>query len=474
MAFLDWLPLIGQVFSSTTDAATNAYATQKDAEGRIRAQELANEANLKMNSDNNFANLSLARQQNEWNIAQWNRENEYNSPSAQFSRLQQAGLNPYMSLGMATNGNTSSSLTSADLANQKAGHIDPVPQLSPKALSLQAASQSASQLFNQAIERWQQYRANEADIKARETANTYAPLNYEASLNKFSSEIKLNLAKEDEQRVRNAYLHAFYDDGSVAAADKRVKELSTSQALLDLHESFERVNGLRIANQIQSYIAAEHKELSEAMPIKVYLELGMMLANIKKTYADIDIGKKNADSQARIAGAAERSAKAAEVSANAQQRQADIASFDAHTRRMLAEADIKLKDGLWQLTSTERWYMAQETVKTIVETNHMRLSNKMQGWMVDAVYANLPDYIDMVGYKINADKVRGLQGSSLTRAIISDFVDFSLKGSQSFLNVGLGVSALKSSGVIPFLPTGSNSVGTQPSQPPSFINNWNE
>lgn len=37
----------------------------------------------------------MANQQNEWNLAQWNRENEYNSPAAQMSRMESAGINPY-------------------------------------------------------------------------------------------------------------------------------------------------------------------------------------------------------------------------------------------------------------------------------------------------------------------------------------------------------------------------------------------
>lgn len=37
----------------------------------------------------------MANQQNQWNLDQWNRENEYNSPAAQMSRMEAAGINPY-------------------------------------------------------------------------------------------------------------------------------------------------------------------------------------------------------------------------------------------------------------------------------------------------------------------------------------------------------------------------------------------
>lgn len=37
----------------------------------------------------------MAEKQNQWNIDQWNRQNEYNTPAAQMSRMEAAGINPY-------------------------------------------------------------------------------------------------------------------------------------------------------------------------------------------------------------------------------------------------------------------------------------------------------------------------------------------------------------------------------------------
>ena len=56
----------------------------------------------------------MADQQNQWNIDQWNRENEYNSPTAQMSRMEAAGINPYNAAASGQIGSgTASSLQSA-------------------------------------------------------------------------------------------------------------------------------------------------------------------------------------------------------------------------------------------------------------------------------------------------------------------------------------------------------------------------
>lgn len=63
----------------------------------------------------------MYNQQNQWNLDQWNRENEYNSPTAQMSRMEAAGINPYnaVSNGQVGSG-VASSLQSATPNNVSA------------------------------------------------------------------------------------------------------------------------------------------------------------------------------------------------------------------------------------------------------------------------------------------------------------------------------------------------------------------
>jgi hypothetical protein len=63
----------------------------------------------------------MANQQNQWNLDQWNRENEYNSPAAQMSRMEAAGINPYNAVSSGQIGSgTASSLQSATPNNVSA------------------------------------------------------------------------------------------------------------------------------------------------------------------------------------------------------------------------------------------------------------------------------------------------------------------------------------------------------------------
>lgn len=68
----------------------------------------------------NIQNMQLAKYQNNWQTAEnekayarslemWNMQNQYNSPTAQMSRLRQAGLNPNLVYGSGVTGNNAGS-----------------------------------------------------------------------------------------------------------------------------------------------------------------------------------------------------------------------------------------------------------------------------------------------------------------------------------------------------------------------------
>lgn len=109
---------------------------------------------------NRYYNQMLARQQNEWNLQQWNRENAYNSPLAQMYRLRQAGLNPDLMYGQGTTGNSAGSPEMTSGAPSE-----------PQDMASLLSKRSLGQTLSMSIEREQQRRMNEAQIKAIE-ANT--------------------------------------------------------------------------------------------------------------------------------------------------------------------------------------------------------------------------------------------------------------------------------------------------------------
>lgn len=98
MGLLDFIPVIGQAVSSIGNAAsTNS----------------ANRANMKINQMNNEFNAAEAEKARQFQLDMWNRENEYNTASAQRSRLESAGLNPYLMMNGGNAGTASSSGSSS-------------------------------------------------------------------------------------------------------------------------------------------------------------------------------------------------------------------------------------------------------------------------------------------------------------------------------------------------------------------------
>lgn len=110
MGFLDFIPVVGSVAS----AIGNAVSTNK-----------TNKTNMAINQMNNDFNAAEAEKARQFQLDMWNRTNEYNSASAQRSRLEEAGLNPYLmmnggSAGTAqSSGSTSPASASPPLAMQR-------------------------------------------------------------------------------------------------------------------------------------------------------------------------------------------------------------------------------------------------------------------------------------------------------------------------------------------------------------------
>ena len=98
MGFLDFIPVIGQAVS----AVGNAVSTNK-----------ANKSNMAINQMNNEFNAAEAEKARQFQLDMWNRENDYNTASAQRSRLEEAGLNPYLMMNGGSAGIAQSSGSSA-------------------------------------------------------------------------------------------------------------------------------------------------------------------------------------------------------------------------------------------------------------------------------------------------------------------------------------------------------------------------
>lgn len=94
MGLLDFIPIVGDVAS----AIGNAVSTNK-----------TNKNNMAINQMNNDFNAAEAEKARQFQLDMWNRTNEYNSASAQRSRLEEAGLNPYLMMNGGSAGTAQSS-----------------------------------------------------------------------------------------------------------------------------------------------------------------------------------------------------------------------------------------------------------------------------------------------------------------------------------------------------------------------------
>lgn len=94
MGFLDFIPVVGDVAS----AVGNMVSTNK-----------TNKNNMAINQMNNDFNAAEAEKARQFQLDMWNRTNEYNSASAQRSRLEEAGLNPYLMINGGSAGTAQSS-----------------------------------------------------------------------------------------------------------------------------------------------------------------------------------------------------------------------------------------------------------------------------------------------------------------------------------------------------------------------------
>lgn len=98
MGLLDFIPVVGDVAS----AVGNAVSTNK-----------TNKTNMAINQMNNDFNAAEAEKSRQFQLEMWNRTNEYNSASSQRSRIEAAGMNPYLMMNGGSAGTADSSGSSA-------------------------------------------------------------------------------------------------------------------------------------------------------------------------------------------------------------------------------------------------------------------------------------------------------------------------------------------------------------------------
>lgn len=241
----------------------------------LKAQADANATNLQINRENNAANLKLAHEQNDWNLAQWHREMAYNTPSAQMGRYSSAGINPYMAMNQVTNGNASSNLTSANLANQTPASVNAVMGQSPAS----AFMDSATNGFINLAQTLASLHKTENETKLVDAQTTGQIIN-----NKYSPSI---LGSQSKVAANQAKTSSFYssDDWLHNEALKQTFSVSQAASLADIYGNQAISSAMQAQmSQVQLF---EEKSRAPWVARQCQADYALSLGNLWKLQQDV-------------------------------------------------------------------------------------------------------------------------------------------------------------------------------------------
>ena len=158
MGLLDFIPVVGDLASGIANvASTNS----------------TNRTNMRINQMNNEFNAAEAEKARQFQLDMWNRTNEYNSASAQRSRLEQAGLNPYLMMNGGSSG-----------VAQSAGSSAPASAAPPLAMQRQDFS-GLSNTLSSALQIANQTKETNANVQALQSQKSL----YDAQANSILSNV---------------------------------------------------------------------------------------------------------------------------------------------------------------------------------------------------------------------------------------------------------------------------------------------
>lgn len=191
----------------------------------------------------NIRNMQLAKYQNNWQTAEnekayarsvemWNMQNRYNSPTAQMSRLRQAGLNPNLAYGSGVTGNSAGS----------------APQYQPA--KIQRATMEPYRGWNlglsDAVSMYMAMRQNKAQVEnmeaqnklIKEQARTEGIRQGNIAISTARSGFDLNLARElrdvsIDRAIAEKNLSEASATGAWTSANQKVLQYELDRALFD-------------------------------------------------------------------------------------------------------------------------------------------------------------------------------------------------------------------------------------------------
>ena len=234
----------------------------------------------------NTTNLELARYQNNWQQAEnerafnrsvdmWNLQNAYNAPSAQMSRLRQAGLNPNLVYSSGVTGNSAGSAPQMQPAKAQRATMEPYRGwnlgLSDAASLYMAAKQNKAQVDNM--------EAQNALIREQARTESIRQANIAASTAR--SGFDLNLARElRDVSIARAIAEKNRSEAENASAwtgaNMKVMQYELDKALFD--------NKINLSN-------AQYSQAMEALRgLKQNNDINQFRNNMERLFGDKNLG----------------------------------------------------------------------------------------------------------------------------------------------------------------------------------------
>lgn len=242
------------------------------------AQRSANNANIQIARDTNAQNYQIFREQNEFNKEQLNNYLQYNTPAAQRTRFEDAGINPYMALGNMQNGNSQSALTSANSAPMQATQVQPENGF---ANGIQNALLNAATVMSAVSDA----RLKNAEADKRNLENGVFAEDFANRMAEIRSKIGLNDSSRDKNKSeKNIFDFDFKFKNDTLANAMKLSDLSVQQGDALLRKTEAETNKLQIESDVMQWDLGLKKQYDESF---LKYTISNLIADVAVKYQNI-------------------------------------------------------------------------------------------------------------------------------------------------------------------------------------------
>ncbi len=234
-----------------------------------------NRANSNLNIHNRRWQEDMFKKETDYNTEMWNKQNEYNTASAQRSRLEQAGLNPYLMMSGSDAG------TASNVSSPSAG----TPSTTPSDYSqLTQGIGNAATLAVNSIQMDSQTELLRQQVEAQRIANKFAGMKFMAEIN--------NLLKDTEGKEQHRAYEKYLTDFGLASfnSDMTYKQYQNEY----MNNMSQKTLQDSLVSQMNVGLLA--KELN-GFDVKRKAELQQMAASTYAAYASGHLSYESAKSQ---------------------------------------------------------------------------------------------------------------------------------------------------------------------------------